>query len=38
MIIYIFYALANELRVLSDDMADKEVVKKMLHSVPEKLE
>jgi hypothetical protein len=31
-------ALANELRVLGDDMANKEVVKKMLYSVPEKLE
>jgi hypothetical protein len=31
-------ALANELRVLDDDITDKEVVKKMLHSVSEKLE
>jgi transposase InsO family protein len=31
-------ALANELRVLGDEVTDKEVVKKMLHSVPEKLE
>jgi hypothetical protein len=30
--------LANELRVLGDEVTDKEVVKKMLHSVPEKLE
>jgi hypothetical protein len=30
-------ALANELRVLEDEVMDKEVVKKMLHSVPEKL-
>jgi hypothetical protein len=31
-------ALANELRVLGDGITDKEVVKKILHSVPEKLE
>jgi hypothetical protein len=31
-------AIANELRVLGDEVTDKEVVKKMLHSVPEKLE
>jgi hypothetical protein len=31
-------ALANELRVLGDEVTDKEVVKKMLHSVPEKME
>jgi hypothetical protein len=31
-------ALANELRVLGNGITDKEVVKKMLHSVPEKLE
>jgi hypothetical protein len=31
-------ALANVLRVLGDDISDKEVVKKMLQSVPEKLE
>jgi hypothetical protein len=30
--------LANELWVLSDEIVDKEVVKKMLHSMPEKLE
>jgi hypothetical protein len=27
--------LANELRVLGDEVTDKEVVKKMLHSIPE---
>jgi hypothetical protein len=31
-------ALANELRVLGDEITDKEVVKKLLHSVLEKLE
>jgi hypothetical protein len=31
-------ALANELRVLGDNITDKEVVKKMLHSVPDNLE
>jgi hypothetical protein len=31
-------ALANELRVLGDEITDKEVVKELLHSVPEKLE
>jgi hypothetical protein len=31
-------SIANELRVLGDEITDKEVVKKMLHSVPEKLE
>jgi hypothetical protein len=31
-------ALANELRVLDDEVTDKEVIKKMLHSVSEKLE
>jgi hypothetical protein len=31
-------ALANELRVLGNGITDKEVVKKMLHSVPKKLE
>jgi hypothetical protein len=31
-------ALANQLRVLGDDITDEEVVKKLLHSVPEKLE
>jgi hypothetical protein len=31
-------AIANELRVLGDEVTDKEVVKKMLHSVPKKLE
>jgi hypothetical protein len=30
--------MANGLHVLGDDITDKEVVKKMLHSVPEKLE
>lgn len=30
--------LANELRVLGDDLPEKEVVRKMLHSVPEQLE
>jgi hypothetical protein len=31
-------ALAKELRVLDDEVMDKEVIKKMLHSVSEKLE
>jgi hypothetical protein len=31
-------ALANELWVLGDDITDKEVVKKMLHSVSDNLE
>jgi hypothetical protein len=31
-------SIANKLRVLGDEITDKEVVKKMLHSVPEKLE
>jgi hypothetical protein len=31
-------SIANELRVLGDEITDKEVVKKMLHSVPKKLE
>jgi hypothetical protein len=31
-------ALANELRVLGDEVTDKEVVKRMLHSMLEKLE
>jgi hypothetical protein len=31
-------AIANELRVLGDEVTDKEVMKKMLHSIPEKLE
>jgi hypothetical protein len=31
-------ALANQLRVLGDDISDKEVVKKLIHPVPEKLE
>jgi hypothetical protein len=30
--------LTNQLRVLGDNITDKEVVKKLLHSVPEKLE
>jgi hypothetical protein len=30
--------LAHQLRVLGEDIIDKEVVKKVLHSVPEKLE
>jgi hypothetical protein len=30
--------IANELWVLGDDITDKEVVKKMLHPVLEKLE
>jgi hypothetical protein len=31
-------ALAHQLRILSKDITDKEVVKKVLHSVLEKLE
>jgi hypothetical protein len=31
-------ALANELQVLDDEVTDKEVIKKMLHSILEKLE
>jgi hypothetical protein len=31
-------SLANELRVLGDEITEEEVVKNMLHSVPEKLE
>ncbi|CAN6361579.1 unnamed protein product [Urochloa humidicola] len=30
--------LVNQLRILGDNITDKEVVKKMLHSVPEYLE
>jgi hypothetical protein len=33
-----FTALENELRVLGDEVTDKEVIKKMLHSIPKKLE
>jgi hypothetical protein len=31
-------SLANELHVLGDEITDREVVKKMLHLMPEKLE
>jgi hypothetical protein len=31
-------ALAHQLRILGEDITDKEVVKKVLHSMPEKLE
>lgn len=30
--------LANQLRVLGDDISKKEVIKKLLHAVPDKLE
>jgi hypothetical protein len=30
--------VASQLRILDDDISDKEVVKRMLHDVPEKLE
>jgi hypothetical protein len=30
--------LANQLRVLDDDITDKEMVKKLIHTVPEKME
>jgi hypothetical protein len=30
--------VANQLRVLSDDISDKELIKKILHVVPDKLE
>jgi hypothetical protein len=31
-------SVASELRVLGDDISDKEVIKRLLHAVPEKLE
>jgi hypothetical protein len=30
--------VASQLQVLGDEMADKEVIKKMLHAIPDKLE
>jgi hypothetical protein len=31
-------SVASELRVLGDDISDKEVIKRLLHAIPEKLE